>query len=149
MPEYNPLTLPVVATNKRSPNVFEHRAVHPLVYMFPAVGFTLGATAQNFIQFKPGTAALHLTNFSVWDFSLMPNLEIQISTDRLADLILEGASDENPLFLLTPYEEMRWALNVGQNFIAYRPVSRYGRFSLLNRAGSTLSGYAQINVKAV
>jgi hypothetical protein len=151
MSDNDPILLPVKKSTAgvRTPNVFDHVAVHPAVYLFGVAGFTLAASAANFIQFKPGTAALHATNFSVWDFSLMQHLTIHLNVTQLGDLLLEGASDDNPLFLLPPFEEKRWALNVGDNFIECRPVARFGRFQLVNRGGSTVTGNGQINVRAV
>lgn len=151
MSDNNPITGATIQVlgGAQVPNVFDHLAVHPAAYTVEIASDTVAATSQKFLEFvSPG--GLHATNFSVWDFSLMQFLSVHLDVNQLGDLILQTAPFSNATFPSTPTEEMRFALNVGNNFIEYKPVGRWGRFILLNRAGAQMVlNWGQVIVRSV
>jgi hypothetical protein len=148
MSEYAPLQNPINGISivaKRSPSAYNHVAVHPVVFSYSEKSFSINASSSEKVQWLTGTAPS--SGYSEIDFALYPVLDIWLDVDKLADFIL--LTSNFPSFAGITKEERRWALNIGTNLINYRPAARYGRFELLNRAGSTLTGLLALTVRSL
>ncbi|MCI0596995.1 MAG: hypothetical protein L0Z48_10720, partial [candidate division Zixibacteria bacterium] len=136
MSEYTPLNNPINAISvvaKRSPNAYNHVAVHPAVFSYAETSFIIAALGTQKIQWLAGPAPS--SGYSEIDFALYPRLDIWLDVTQLGDLLL--LTSNFPSFAGISREENRWALNIGLNLINYRPLGRYGRFEIVNRSGGS------------
>jgi hypothetical protein len=149
MSEYVPISQPLNLLNaktRRTPNAFSHVAVHPLVFSYTEKVFTIDPLALEKIMWQTTAPA---SGFSILDFSLWPVLDIWVVMQFLGDLLLEGSNFPTTAFGANSREERRWALNIGANSIHYRAVSRYGRFTLINRANAVATNTISLTARSM
>lgn len=147
-PKYTPIQNPINALSvvaKRSPNAYQHVAVHPLVFSYTEASFVISNLSSAKVMWNTGTAPS--SGFSELDFSLLPTLDIWLDSTHLGDLLLDTSNF--PSFAGITREEQRWALNVGTNLIQYRPKGRYGRFTIINRANATMTALLSLSGRSL